>query len=632
MIALSVDGVTLEFGVDRILDNISFSINERDRLGIVGVNGAGKSTLLKIIMGKMKATTGNCFIAKDKTVMMLEQNVEFTADCSVMEVMLSCYAHLIEEEKRIEDMALEIEMGNLSLTERYTAALERFTEAGGYEYKGRCKGILISLGFPEIMHDFPVMKLSGGQRTRLALARILYMAPDILILDEPTNHLDMSTLRWLEDYLANYKKTVIVVSHDRYFLDKVTNKILDIENKKCKLYTGNYTVFCEKKKKDREVLEHHYKNQQREIAKIEAFIEQQRRWNREKNIIAAESRMKALDRMEKIDKPENSPEDIRLSFPECLESGNDVLRISKLSMAYENRKLFDDLSLLVKRNQRMVIIGDNGCGKSTLLKILMGNVLQNDGVFEFGYNVHIGYYDQENQNLSPYKTVLDEIWDEFPELTHTKLRNTLALFNFTGDDVAKKVENLSGGERARLTLAKLTLAKSNVLILDEVTNHLDIGTREVLEEALSGYKGTIIAVSHDRYFISKIANRILDFSSPVGIYSYEGGYEDYLEFSKRLVSDKQEEKESKPVSANKGDYLKNKQANADIRKAKRRVVQCQKEIEALENRLAEIDVEIEQSSSDHVKLTELFNEKETSEEKLLELYEEYENTSYLLEE
>lgn len=632
MIALSCDGITLEFGVDRILDNITFSINERDRLGVVGVNGAGKSTLLKIITGEMTPTSGKVYIAKDKTVMMLTQNVEFLADCTLEEAMLECYSNLIKEEKRIDELHRRLNDGEHELASAYSSALEEFTQNGGFEFRGRCKGILSSLGFSQDMLSFPVMKLSGGQRTRLALARILYMMPDIMILDEPTNHLDMATLRWLEDYLANYKKTVIVVSHDRYFLDRVTNKTLDIENMKAKLYNGNYTTFADKKKKDRETLEHHYKNQQREIAKIEAFIEQQRRWNREKNIIAAESRMKALDRMEKIDKPENSPEDIRLRFPECPESGNDVLRLSGLGMSYGEKKLFSNLNMLVKKNQRLIIIGDNGCGKSTLLKILTGGVLQDSGSFEFGYNLHIGYYDQENQNLTPSKTVLDELWDEFPELSHTSVRNTLALFNFTGDDVGKTVDKLSGGERARLTLAKLTLSKSNLLILDEVTNHLDIGTREVLEEALLNYKGTIIAVSHDRYFISKLANRILDFSSPVGMYDYEGSYEEYLEFAKRLSSTETLTAEkTQTVSANKGEYLKNKQANADMRKAKRRVVQCQKEIENLEARLEAIDAEIEQNPTDHVKLTELFAEKEESEEKLLLLYEEFDNTSYLLE-
>lgn len=633
MIAVSCDGISLEFGVESILDNITFSINERDRLGIVGVNGAGKSTLLKIITGMTQPTSGNVYIARDKTVMMLSQNVEFVANCTIEEAMLECYSNLISEEQRLEQLQKEMDSGRVELASAYTAALEEFTAKGGFEFRSRCRGILISLGFSPDMLSFPVMKLSGGQRTRLALARILYMMPDIMILDEPTNHLDMATLRWLEDYLANYKKTIIVVSHDRYFLDRVTNKILDIENKKAKLYSGNYTTFAEKKKKDRDVLLHHYKNQQREIAKIEAFIEQQRRWNREKNIIAAESRMKALDRMEKIDRPENSPEDIRLSFPECPESGNDVLRLSHLSKSYGEKTLFEDLNLLVKKNQRMVIIGDNGCGKSTLLKILTGSVLSDSGSFEFGYNLHIGYYDQENQNLISTNTVLDELWDEFPTLTHTKVRNTLALFNFTGDDVGKKVENLSGGERARLTLAKLTLSKSNLLILDEVTNHLDIGTREVLEDALLGYNGTIIAVSHDRYFISKLANRILDFSSPVGMYDYEGGYNDYLEFAKRLASDDNTTvKPQQTQSANKGEYLKNKQANADLRKAKRRVAQCQKEIEALEQRLDEIENEIGDNSSDHVKLTALFEEKEASEEKLLSLYEEFEETSYLLQE
>lgn len=629
MIALSVNEISLSYGVNTIIQDISFSINEGDRLGIVGVNGAGKSTLLKIIMGQIEPTQGKVYISKDKTVMMLSQNVVFENDMTVGETMLECYSHLIEQEKMIDELREKMAHGDELAVMKFTSELEKFTKNGGYEYRGRSKGILKSLGFTEDMYDLAVNNLSGGQKTRLALGRLLFLMPDILILDEPTNHLDISTLRWLEDYLSSYKKTLIVVSHDRYFLDKVVTKVLDIENKKGTLYNGNYTAFIEKKKKNKEIMLRHYQNQQKEIARIEAYIEQQRRWNRERNIIAAESRMKMLDRMVKIDKPEDEPEEIRIRFPECSESGNDVLRVKDLSKAYGEKKLFSGLNFLVKKSERVLVIGENGCGKSTLLKILTNNLEADNGFYEYGYNVKLGYYDQENQNLSPEKNVLDELWDKFETMTMTKIRTTLSLFGFFGDDVFKKVSDLSGGEKARLTLAKLVLSKSNLLILDEPTNHLDISTREVLEEALFNYNGTIIAVSHDRYFVNKLATRVLDFVSDCKITDYIGTYDEYINYFKKSSEYKIEENKTESVSANKNDYLKNKKENADIRRAKRRYEACKAEIAKLEDDLEMIENEIEANSTDHLKLTELFNKKEEMEMKLLELYEEqeaFENT------
>ncbi len=625
MIALSTDGISLAYGVNTIISDISFSINEGDRLGVVGVNGAGKSTLLKIITGEIVPTDGNVYISKDKTVMMLSQNVAFEDDKTVLESMMECYKDLIDEESRLEKLHDALLNGSEKEIEEYTLALERFTKNGGYEFRGRCRGILKSLGFDEGAFSLPVNNLSGGQKTRLALGRILFIAPDIMILDEPTNHLDMQTLLWLENYLSNYKKTLIVVSHDRYFLDRVATKILDIENKKGTLYSGNYSEFAEKKRKNREIQMRHYINQQKEISRIEAYIEQQRRWNRERNIIAAESRMKMLDRMVKIDMPENEPEEIRIRFPECSESGNDVLTVKGLTKAYGEKKLFTKLDFLVRKNERLLVIGENGCGKSTLLKILVGNLKSDDGESRFGYNVKMGYYDQENQNLSPEKTVLDELWDLFSDMTMTKVRTTLSLFGFYSDDVFKKVENLSGGEKARLTIAKLVLSKSNLLILDEPTNHLDISTREVLEEALSNYNGTIIAVSHDRYFINKLANRIFDFISHDNIRDFSGTYEEYISFYKKPSEKVSSEEKSQKSSQGKNEYLKNKKENSEARKMKRRYEACVSEISHIEKTLENIDMEIEENPTDHVRLTELYSQKEETELKLLELYEEQEN-------
>ena len=625
MIALSVNDISLSYGIDTIIKNMSFSINEGDHLGVVGVNGAGKSTLLKIITGDITPSGGNIYISKEKRVMMLGQNVSFENDLTVGQTMLECYKDLIDEEERLEKIHEKLSQGDVSHVEEYTSALEKFTENGGFEYKGRSRGILKSLGFSEDMYDIPVNNLSGGQKTRLALGKILFLMPDIMILDEPTNHLDITTLRWLEDYLSNYKKTLIVVSHDRYFLDRVATKILDIENKKGTLYSGNYSEFAEKKRKNREIQLRHYENQQKEIARIEAYIEQQKRWNRERNIIAAESRMKMLDRMEKIERPEDEPDEVRIRFPDCSESGKDVLTVKGLSKAYGSKRLFKDFNCLVRKNERVLIVGENGCGKSTLLKILTNNLMADDGEFTFGYNVKLGYYDQENQNLTPEKTVLDELWDLFDKMTMTKVRTTLSLFGFCGDDVFKKVENLSGGEKARLTIAKLVLSKSNLLILDEPTNHLDIGTREVLEEALYNYKGTIIAVSHDRYFVNKLATRILDFVSNEKIEDFLGGYDEYLNYYKKSAVKSDKAVKVSETSESKNDYIKNKKDNAEARRAKRRYENAKKDIEKLELDLEKLELEISENQTDHLKLTELFAIKEETELHLLELYEEVEN-------
>ncbi len=401
MTAISLSGICLEFGTDVILDNISFSLNEGDKLGIVGVNGAGKSTLFKIITGEYTPTDGSVFISKDKSIGMLEQNTGLEGEATVLDEMLDSFSSLIADEKRLEDLAAALERtpSDEALITSYTSLTDRFKSAGGYEFRSRCKGILKNLGFDERFHDLKISGLSGGQKTRLALAKQLITSPDILMLDEPTNHLDIETLAWLEDFLASYKGTLLVVSHDRWFLDKVTTKTLEIENTHAELYNGNYTRFVQLKQENREIRERQYKNQQKEIARIEAYIEQQRRWNRERNIIAAESRQKALDRMVKIDRPEALPDKIRMSFSKSGESGNEVLTVKGLTKSYPNKPLFSDVSFLVKKHDRLFIAGQNGTGKSTLIKIIADRLSADSGDFEYGYNVSIGYYDQENQNL-----------------------------------------------------------------------------------------------------------------------------------------------------------------------------------------------------------------------------------------
>lgn len=628
MIILSCKDVGLEFGDVTILSNITFGINEYERVGIVGVNGAGKSSLIKIISGKYTPSSGSVFVSGDKKIGVLEQNAALESENTLIDEMLLTFPELIEDEKRLAELASKLECGDESIISSYTGLEERFRANGGYEFRSRCRGNLINMGFPEDMHNMQISSLSGGQKTRLALARLLVLNPDILILDEPTNHLDTETLSKLEGQLSNYRGTLLVISHDRYFLDKITTSILEIENHKAELYPGNYTRFVKLKKERREALERAYKNQQKEIARIEAYIEQQRRWNRERNIIAAESRMKALDRMEKIDRPENSPEGIRLRFPEALESAGEVLKVSGLSKSYDNNCLFSDLNFLVERSDRLFILGPNGSGKSTLIKILMNREVPTSGYFDYGYNVKIGYYDQENQNLDDSKTVLDELWDAYDNLTQTEIRNTLALFMFRGDDVFKLVGELSGGERARLTLAKLILSRINLLILDEPTNHLDINSRDALENALDAFEGTIIAVSHDRYFVKKLATRILDIGAAAqGIFN--GNYEEYQSY-KSIIESKAADTgtvvSTKAPGAGKEQFLAAKEQAAEKRKLEKRKKFVAEEIVRIEKELDRISAELMgDAASDYILADKLCREQAELEEALMALYEESES-------
>ncbi len=637
MISISCDNLNLSFGIDTILESVSFSLNDGDRLGIVGVNGAGKSTLFRLITGEYKQDSGAVYIAKEKTVGFLEQNTGLQSDKSVYEEMLASFPRLTEMESRIAALQDEISAYETDhkphdeafekLVTRFSELSEAFEAEGGYAYKNRIRSMLTQMGFGEEFFDIPIDKLSGGQKTRLALVRLLLWEPDILMLDEPTNHLDIDTLSWLENHLQGYKKTVLVVSHDRYFLDRITNKILEIEHKRGMLYNGNYTSYLEQKTKNREVEEKHYQNQQREIARIEAYIEQQRRWNRERNIIAAESRQKQLDKMVKLDKPTAAPDKIRLQFSKSGESGNDVLELNKLSKAYPGKTLFSDVSAMIRKHDHVFVYGPNGCGKSTLLKIIMDRVQPDHGDYEYGYNVTVGYYDQEQQELDENNTVLEELWSEYETLTQTEIRNTLALFLFKGDDIEKKVSVLSGGEKARLTLAKLILSKMNVLILDEPTNHLDIPSREALEAALLAFDGTVIAVSHDRYFIQKLANRIFDLSSHT-LFDFRGTYEEYLAYTERQKTTGSPIGNSPTIdvpSQGKEQFLKNKADAAQKRKEERARQRTRDAIAKTEKEIEEIEaIMAGEAASDYKRLSELHTRKDELEEQLLLLYEEEE--------
>lgn len=634
MTILTVDSIRYTIGVTTIIDNISFSINEGDRLGIVGVNGSGKTTLLSVITGDITPDSGNVYVAKGKTVGILRQNEVFKSvegyGDTVLSQMYGAFPRLCEAEGRLSELESALaELPSKSpeyerLMKEHDSVNKFYTENGGLYYKSRCASVLSRLGFDESYHTLSPSALSGGQRTRLALVRLLLSEPDILILDEPTNHLDIDSLSWLESFLSGYKKTVMVVSHDRYFLDRVTNKILEIEHKKSKLYNASYSGYADQKRRDREIAAKHYATQQKEIKRQLDFIEQQRRWGREHNFVTIRSREKYLERMQLVDKPEALPKSIRFRLEASGRSGNDVLDVRGLTMAYGENVLFRDLEFSVKRLDRLFICGVNGCGKSTLIKLLTGSLDALDGVIEYGYNVEIGYYDQENQNLDDRNTVIEELWGEYPSLTQTEARNALARFLFVGDDIEKPVSVLSGGERARLTFCKLILSRVNLLILDEPTNHLDIQSREALEDALSDFEGTIIAVSHDRYFIDKLSTRILPLAK-TGAKVWEGGYSDYTSHLSVDSDTDRNRTASEATSTNKEKYLASKKEAAEKRKRQRAAEKLAADIKSAEDEIEAIDAELfGEAATDYVRAAELDARKTELEEALMLMYEEQE--------
>jgi len=669
MIMLNCADISFSVGVKDILKDVSFYVEEGDKVGIIGVNGAGKTTLLRIITGEINYDKGSVSIMKNASVGVLRQDPALNENDTVYNSVISVFNHLKNLEIRIgsiekqladynsenaEDAAINEHHSfnvprdaegsvpyNLEylqkLLDSHAKLISEYTHNGGYEYEGKTKSTLESLGFPMETWEQKIYTLSGGQKTRIGLIKLILAEHDLLLLDEPTNHVDISGLEWLENYLKNYKKTVIIISHDRYFLDNITNKIIELENTKAYSYKGNYTDFLNKKAEDREIRQHQYDLQQREIDRLEEMIERLRRWGRDKHIKQAFSKQKMLDRMEKVDKPGKVPDKIKLAFGEekrnkVLESGNDVLSVIELAKSFPPKKLFENLSFEIKKRDNIFIIGPNGCGKSTLLKILTENQTADNGRFYFGYNVKIGYYDQENQDLDDENTVLDEIWDDYDDIKRTEVRNILAAFLFRNDDVEKKVSVLSGGEKARLTIAKLILKKSNVLILDEPTNHLDINSREALETALLKFNGTIIAVSHDRYFIKKLASRILEINPkyPGGYIDYKDGYEELINYKKNYLTEifdgaQQKyiidpEKEQRIIEQEKQRQIKRKQDQLEKEKKS-----TEAEIKKIEKRMAELDYMIkdDEIEADYVKLNEIYEEKNILEEQLEILYEKF---------
>ena len=633
---LACHGISKAFEEKIIVDNGSFHIEDHEKVALVGPNGAGKSTILKMIVGELPIDSGNVILTRGKTLGYLAQHQNMNSSNSIYDEVKSAKAHLIAMEEQLR--SIELEMKDLSGSElnsrmetyhRLTAAFER---ENGYAYESEITGVLKGLGFQEEEFSRPVSTLSGGQKTRVSLGKLLLSKPDILLLDEPTNHLDLNSITWLETYLLNYTGAVLIVSHDRYFLNRIVTKVIEIEAGQVMTYLGNYSDFSYKKKQLREAQLKEYLNQQQEIKHQEAVIEKLRSFNREKSIKRAESREKMLNKIERIEKPQEINTDIHLTLTPSVVSGNDVLSIEHLSKTFPPQQLFSDVSFEIKRGEHVAIIGDNGTGKTTLLKILNGLVDADHGSFTLGTNVHIGYYDQEHHVLHMEKTIFDEISDDYPSLTNTEIRNMLAAFLFTGDDVFKLIGDLSGGERGRVSLAKLMLSEANFLILDEPTNHLDIASKEILEHALNDYTGTLLYVSHDRYFINQTATRILDLVNQKFV-NYIGNYDYYLEKKEELTaaytSEVNASDSASPASApseNKLSWQEQKEAQAKERKRQNDLRKTEKRITALEERDSEIDQLMmkEEIFTNSVKCQELAQEKATIAEELEELYEKWE--------
>lgn len=641
---LSCNNITKTFGTDAILSDCSFYIEEREKAAIVGPNGAGKSTLLKIIMGELPADDGTVTVSKDKTLGYLAQHQNLSSDGTIYDELLSVKKDIIALEEKIRKT--EQQMKNATgeqldtLLDQYTKMNHQFELENGYAYRSEIVGVLKGLGFTEDDFSLPVNTLSGGQKTRVALGKLLLSKPDIILLDEPTNHLDMESIRWLENYLLGYNGSVIIVAHDRYFLDRIVTKIIEIENTHVTVFSGNYTAYADKKKILRNMQLKEYLNQQREIKHQQEVITKLKQFNREKSIKRAESREKMLDKLEVVDKPAEINDKMNIELNPSVISGNDVLSVSHLSKAFDDNTLFTDISFDIKRGERVALIGNNGTGKTTILKIINDILPADSGEIKLGSKVTIGYYDQEHHVLDPDKTLFDELQDAYPDLNNTQIRNTLAAFLFTNDDVFKYIRDLSGGERGRVSLAKLMLSNANFLILDEPTNHLDMVSKEILENALNSYTGTVLYVSHDRYFINTTATRIIELVGQTTV-NYIGNYDYYIEKKDALTAAALAGKpadSSSAVSAAqknaqkesaKADWKQSKEEQALLKKKKNELKKTEKRITVIEDRLKAIEEEsaLPEVCTDTARLLELHKESTKLSEELDTLYEKWEELS-----
>lgn len=637
---LACNNISKAFGTDQIIKDCSFNIEDREKAAIVGINGAGKSTLLKIIVGEMSADTGLVTLSKDKTLGYLAQQQNLTSHNTIFDELLGVKQDIINLEHQIRQTEKKMESATGNdlelLLNQYSRMNHEFEMANGYAYKSEITGVLKGLGFSENDFSLKVDTLSGGQKTRVALGKLLLSKPDIILLDEPTNHLDMESISWLENYLLTYNGSVLIVAHDRYFLDKIVSKIIELDNGNATVFSGNYTDYAAKKAILRNMKLKEYINQQQDIKHQEAVIAKLKQFNREKSIKRAESREKMLDKIELVEKPVELNDKMHITLEPNVVSGNDVLTVSGLTKSFDNTTLFDGIDFEIKRGERLALIGNNGTGKTTILKLINGIITPDSGDIHLGAKVTIGYYDQEHHVLDPDKTLFEELQDTYPDLNNTKIRNTLAAFLFTDDDVFKYIRELSGGERGRVSLAKLMLSNANFLILDEPTNHLDITSKEILENALNSYTGTVLYVSHDRYFINTTATRILELTNKTVI-NYIGNYDYYLEkkdaltaaavSSGSILADTPYTKDSDLSKQQaKADWKQSKEEQAQLKKKKNAIQRVEKRIEEVENRIAEIDELYSDPSiaTDTGRLMELHKEHSSLSEELDSLYNEWE--------
>lgn len=632
---LSCNNISKEFVTGPVLKDVSFHINDNEKAAIVGINGAGKSTLLKIIINEMSADSGDVFLAKGAAIGYLAQHQNIDTEMTIFDVMLEVKKDILELSDKMRDLEAKMKQAEGAaldaIYEDYSRATHEFELKNGYAYKSEITGILKGLGFDEEDFNRKVNTLSGGQKTRVYLARLLLSKPDIILLDEPTNHLDMKAIGWLETYLKNFNGAVLIVAHDRYFLDGVAEKIIELNNCRATTFLGNYTDYANKKKALREAELKAYLNQQKEIAHQEAVIEKLRSFNREKSIKRAESREKVLDKIERVNKPTEIDASMKISLKPHKESGKDVLNVENLTKSFDE-VLFENISFEIKKGERVAIIGGNGTGKTTLLKIINGLLLPDSGKIKLGTNVEIGYYDQEHQVLNADKNLFDEISDDYPYLNNTEIRNVLASFLFTRDDVFKLVGSLSGGEKGRLSLAKLMLSEANFLLLDEPTNHLDITSKEILEDALNNYEGTVLYVSHDRYFINKTATRILDLTNKQ-LLNYIGNYDYYLEkketMEAALLTANAVENEQAEASINRQNWQMQKEEQKELRKIQNELKKIEDEVANLEYANSNLEEELANPdiAANVGKLMELHKQKEANDERINELLERWEELS-----
>ena len=637
MPALSVRNLTMTFIERNLFTDVSFDVEERDKVGFIGANGVGKTTLFKILNGEISPVSGTVTFSKNVRPGYMEQHACNNPRADVYHELLSVFDYLSDMETEISALAHQIDnkSGNLDeLVERQTMLIEQFERAGGLTYKSRTRSALLGLGFSENDFTMPVGNLSGGQRSKLCLAKLLLSQSNMLLLDEPTNHLDIDAIAWLEGFLRDFKGAMIIISHDRYFLDNVTNKTIELEHNRAMVYKGSYSEFVKKKESVNESLKNKYEHDLKEIKRIEGIVEQQKRWGQAHNFITAASKQKEADRIKDgLVAPESELETMRMHFEPRCESGNDVLICKNLAKSFDNKQLFKNVDIHIRKGERVFIIGGNGCGKTTLFRILTGKTPMNCGEYDYGVNVEIGYFDQMQQNLDLSKTALDEVWDTFPNMTQTEVRSALASFLFKGDEVFKPLSKMSGGERARVSLLKLMLKGSNFLLLDEPTNHLDASSREELEKTLLDYSGTMLIVSHDRYFINKIADRILLLTNN-GVKEYLGNYDYYLE---RTTAEKsgavptENKKDKKEKTQN--DYFLQKQKQSEERKRQTKLKKAEAEIERLDEEIAKTQelLSSEEVAADYEKLMELSKLLEDLQKQQEEQYEIWEGLESMAE-